>query len=113
MKRLMEYTVLRELVTAWRLAASPTSRSPLLVNATTDGVVRLPSEFSRTCGSPPSMTAMQEFVVPKSMPNTFAIKSLKLVVCSLFPCNKGAQLQGTRQMPCKQRTELTFTRSGG
>jgi hypothetical protein len=44
------------------------------MNATTLGVVRLPSEFSRTSGSPPSMTAMQEFVVPKSMPNTFAIK---------------------------------------
>src|ERR1700741_1519364 len=66
--------VLREFVTAWRFAASPTMRSPLLVNATTDGVVRLPSEFSRTSGSPPSMTAMQELVVPKSMPITFAIK---------------------------------------
>src|SRR5271166_676485 len=67
--------VLRELVTAWRFAASPTTRSPDLVKATTDGVVRLPSEFSRTSGSPPSMTAMQELVVPKSMPNTLAIKS--------------------------------------
>ena len=38
-----------------------------------DGVVRLPSEFSKTSGSPPSMTAMQEVVVPKSMPKTFAI----------------------------------------
>jgi hypothetical protein len=32
--------------------------------------------ISNTTGSPPSMTAMQELVVPKSMPNTFAIKSL-------------------------------------
>src|SRR6185369_11516166 len=78
MKRLMEYTVFRGLVTAWRLAASPTRRSPLLVKATTDGVVRLPSEFSRTSGSPPSMTAMHEFVVPKSMPNTFAICLLSI-----------------------------------
>jgi hypothetical protein len=46
------------------------------VKATTEGVVRLPSEFSSTAGSPPSMTAMQEFVVPKSMPSIFAIKSL-------------------------------------
>jgi hypothetical protein len=53
-------------------------RSPDFVNATTDGVVRLPSEFSSTSGSPLSMTAMQEFVVPKSMPNTFAIKNLLL-----------------------------------
>src|ERR1051325_9460861 len=51
-------------------------RSPALVNATTLGVTRRPSEFSRTSGSPPSMTAMQEFVVPKSMPKTLAIKNL-------------------------------------
>jgi hypothetical protein len=31
-------------------------------------------EFSKTTASPPSMTAMQEFVVPKSIPKTFAIK---------------------------------------
>jgi hypothetical protein len=62
-----------EFVTACRLAASPTSRSPVLEKATTDGVTRRPSEFSSTTGSPPSMTAMQEFVVPKSMPITFAI----------------------------------------
>jgi hypothetical protein len=49
-------------------------RSPVFVNATTDGVTRLPSEFSNTEGSPPSMTAMQELVVPRSMPITFAIK---------------------------------------
>jgi hypothetical protein len=58
---------------AWRLAASPTRRSPVLLNATTEGVVRFPSEFSNTNGSPPSMTAMQEFVVPKSIPSTFGI----------------------------------------
>src|SRR5579862_8327387 len=75
--------VLRELVTAWRLAASPTTRSPDFVNATTDGVVRLPSEFSSTSGSPLSMTAMQEFVVPKSMPNTFAIKMFCKMVFDL------------------------------
>jgi hypothetical protein len=33
-----------------------------LVKATTDGVVRAPSEFSKTTGSPPSMTDMQELV---------------------------------------------------
>jgi len=33
------------LVTAWRLAACPTSRSPESVNATCDGVVRAPSNF--------------------------------------------------------------------
>jgi hypothetical protein len=43
------------------------------VNATTDGVVRPPSAFGMTDGSPPSSTAMQEFVVPRSMPIVFAI----------------------------------------
>src|SRR5471032_1640513 len=73
MKRLTEKIVFLELVTAWRLAAWPTRRSPLLVKATTEGVVRAPSEFSRTTGSPFSMMAMQELVVPKSMPRIFAI----------------------------------------
>src|ERR1041385_2077298 len=74
MKRLIEKTVFCGFVTAWRFAAWPTNRSPLLLNATTDGVVRAPSEFSKTTGSPPSITAMQELVVPKSIPKTFAIK---------------------------------------
>src|SRR5215218_5154146 len=68
MKRLMEKIVFCGLVTAWRLATVPTRRSPDCAKATTDGVVRPPSEFSMTVGSPPSSTAMQEFVVPRSMP---------------------------------------------
>src|SRR5689334_3310711 len=73
MKRLMEKTVFCGLVTAWRLATVPTSRSPEGANATTEGVVRPPSAFSMTVGSPPSSTAMHEFVVPRSMPMVFAI----------------------------------------
>src|SRR5436305_12550872 len=68
MKRLIEKTVFCGLVTAWRLATVPTSRSPPWVNATTEGVVRPPSAFSMTVGSPPSSTAMHEFVVPRSIP---------------------------------------------
>ena len=68
-----EKMVLVGLVTACLFAAWPTRRSPDFVNATTDGVVRAPSEFSRTVASPPSMTAMHEFVVPKSIPNILAI----------------------------------------
>ena len=56
------------LVMAWRLATWPTIRSPSLENATTEGVVRLPSALGMTTASPPSMTATQEFVVPKSIP---------------------------------------------
>ena len=74
MKRLIEKTVLAALVTAWRLAAWPTRRSPFFVKATIEGVVRAPSEFSRTTGSPFSMTAIQELVVPRSIPKIFAIK---------------------------------------
>ena len=68
MKRLIEKTVFSGLVTAWRLAGAPTRRSPPSVKATTEGVVRAPSAFSITVGSPPSRTAMHEFVVPRSMP---------------------------------------------
>src|ERR1700744_3448534 len=68
MKRLIEYTVFSGVVTDWRLATVPTSRSPLLVKATTDGVVRPPSWFGMTTAWPPSMTETTELVVPKSMP---------------------------------------------
>jgi hypothetical protein len=51
------------------------------VKATTEGVVRLPSAFSSTKGSPPSMTAMQELVVPRSIPSILAIK---VVTCFEF-----------------------------
>src|SRR5215210_6078113 len=74
MNRLMEKMVLAGLVTACRLAGVPTRRWPSRVKATTDGVVRPPSLFSMTVGSPPSRTAMQEFVVPRSMPMVLAME---------------------------------------
>lgn len=52
------------------LAGVPTSRSPSAVKATTEGVVLDPSAFSSTFGVFPSITATQEFVVPRSMPQT-------------------------------------------
>src|SRR5206468_436710 len=58
------------LVTAWRLAGWPTRRSPSSVNATIEGVVRMPSAFSMTFGVLPSITATHELVVPRSMPMT-------------------------------------------
>jgi hypothetical protein len=73
MKRLIEKIVFSGFVTCWRLAGTPTRRSPPCVKATTEGVVRPPSRFGMTVGSPPSSTAMQEFVVPRSMPIVFAI----------------------------------------
>ena len=68
MKRLMDAMVLVGLVTAWRLAGAPTRRVPSFWKATTDGVVRAPSRFVMTVGSPPSITATTELVVPRSMP---------------------------------------------
>src|SRR5437773_534434 len=49
---------------AWRLAGSPTRRSPMSVKATTLGVRRLPSWLAMTLTSLPSITATTEFVVP-------------------------------------------------
>src|SRR5207248_10477626 len=80
MKRLIEKTVFCGLVTAWRLATVPTRRSPDCANATTDGVVRPPSAFSTTVGSPPSSTAMHELVVPRSIPLVFPMWGLLLLV---------------------------------
>jgi hypothetical protein len=57
-------------VTACRRATLPTRRCPSFVNATTDGVVREPSAFGMTTGSPFSTIATHEFVVPRSMPIT-------------------------------------------
>src|SRR5438309_5318899 len=54
-------------------ASVPTSLSLVLVNATTEGVVREPSAFGMTTGSPPSMTAITELVVPRSIPTVFGI----------------------------------------
>src|SRR5262249_40797603 len=68
MKRLIEYTVFSGFVTACRLATCPTRRSPDLVMATTEGVVRVPSWLGITTGSPPCITATTELVVPKSIP---------------------------------------------
>jgi hypothetical protein len=71
MKRLIEKTVFSGFVTACRFATWPTRRSPSLVNATTEGVVRAPSWLTMTVGWPPSMTATTELVVPRSIPITF------------------------------------------
>ena len=84
MKRLIEKMVFSAFVTACRLATCPTSRSPVLVNATVDGVSRLPSGLVMTVGSPPSMTATTELVVPKSMPMILLISSPSHVLCQTF-----------------------------
>src|SRR5579872_13634 len=76
MKRLIEYTVFSGLRIACRRAIWPTKRSPVLLNPTTEGVSRLPSAFGMTVGSPPIIAAITEFVVPRSIPTTFAMPVL-------------------------------------
>src|SRR5438876_10091035 len=75
-RRLTAKTVASGLVIACRFAIWPTSRSPASVKPTIEGVVRLPSEFGITTGSPPSMTATQLLVVPRSMPITLGTKEV-------------------------------------
>ena len=82
MWRLTERMVRSAFVTAWRLAISPTSTSPPLENATTEGVVRPPSAFAMMVGSPPSRTATALFVVPRSIPTARAMWVLLVVRCS-------------------------------
>src|SRR5437762_4201091 len=76
MRRLIEKMVFSGLVTACRLATWPTRRSPLLVMATIEGVKRDPSLLSNTVGSPASITATTELVVPRSIPITLGIFSI-------------------------------------
>src|SRR6478735_2023268 len=84
MWRLTERMVRSTLVTAWRLATSPTSTSPFLAKATMDGVVRAPSALAMTVGSPPSRTETTELVVPRSIPTA---RDMQSSYC--FPAGNG------------------------
>src|SRR3954454_18586096 len=78
MCRLTLRMVRSTLVTAWFLADWPTRTSPFLAKATTEGVVREPSEFAITVGSPPSRTVTTELVVPRSIPTARAMEMASL-----------------------------------
>src|SRR3954447_4210907 len=81
MCRLTLRMVRSTLVTAWFLADWPTRTSPFLAKATTEGVVRDPSELAMTVGSPPSRTVTTELVVPRSIPTARAMELASLSVC--------------------------------
>src|SRR3989344_3729560 len=70
MRRLTENTVDLGFKTAWRLATSPTM---FWMGSTTEGITFLPSAEWITLGAPPSITAIHEFVVQRSIPMIFAI----------------------------------------
>src|SRR5690554_8236701 len=82
----MELMVFVGLVTACLFAGSPTLISPPSTNAITEGVVLFPSALGITVGSLPSITATQEFVVPKSIPIILLIIVLFVVyyLCCVF-----------------------------
>ena len=86
-----EIKVLSELVTACLFAVTPISLSlPSLENATIDGVVLAPSAFAITTGSPFSIVATHEFVVPKSIPITFAILISSIQIIGIPPSSSSS-----------------------
>lgn len=83
------------MVTAYLLAGAPTNLYPSLLNATTDGVVLIPSAFSITLAVPagyiiidllPSMMETHELVVPKSIPMTYSPFNTLLPLKALTVC---------------------------
>src|SRR5919106_5893545 len=102
MKRLMLKIVFSGLVIAWRLATWPTRRSPLLAKPTTDGVTRPPSALVMTWGSPPSMTATTEFVVPRSMPMILPIGRSVLLRVVRYSDEAGPEDPITQAIPALQ-----------
>src|SRR5579885_3027713 len=88
---------------ACRFATCPTRRSPVFVIATIDGVSRDPSLFSRTVGSPPSIIAMTELVVPRSIPITCAIAS-SLLLASIVLLHYCVNSQGGQKSSREMRT---------
>jgi hypothetical protein len=54
------------------------------VKATTEGVVLAPSAFAITVGLPPSITATQLFVVPKSIPIILLIIYALLLFLNIY-----------------------------
>src|SRR3954451_7753233 len=89
MCRLTLRMVRSTLVTAWFLADWPTRTSPFLAKATTEGVVREPSEFAMTVGSPPSRTVTTELVVPRSIPTARAMELASLPCAGVVLCRSG------------------------
>src|SRR6478609_12072055 len=120
MKRLIEKIVLSGLVTACRRARRPTRRSPPEVSATTEGVVRSPSALGITIGSPPSMVATTELVVPRSIPIIRAIRLFppKSVVVARQPatvihCHDAGGSVSNRVYPVGTGRGCLFPRESG
>ncbi len=63
---------------SWFLAASPINRSPSVVNATYDGVIRFPWSLAMISTRPFLKMPTQEYVVPRSIPITVPISSVRI-----------------------------------
>ena len=66
---------------------------------TTDGVVRLPSGLVMTTGSPPSITATTELVVPRSIP---IILLIVLMPSRPLPFVGAANLYNNNSIKCER-----------
>merc|ERR1719265_2235228 len=75
MRRLASNTVFSGLRAVWFFAASPIKRS-VSVNATYDGVVRLPWSLAMMSTLLFFQTPTHEYVVPRSMPTAFPMLAL-------------------------------------
>src|SRR3712207_966918 len=100
--RLTDRIVRSGLVTACRLATSPTSTSPFRAKATIEGVVRDPSALAMTVGSPPSRTLTQEFVVPRSMPTARAMFASSLLTGPLAGVTQARSEEHTSELQSRQ-----------
>src|SRR3954451_1525776 len=106
MWRLTDRMVRSTLVTACRLATSPTRTSPFLANATTEGVVRAPSALAMTVGSPPSSTATTEFVVPRSIPTARAMLITSTLLLGVRGPWEGRPVESVKEVESVQLKSL-------
>src|SRR5690349_13286333 len=113
MYRFTDRAVRSTFVTACRLATSPTSTSPFLAKATTDGVVLAPSALATTVGSPPSRTATTEFVVPRSIPTARPIAVPFRQGTSRTPAQNLSGLLSMPRPPKAARPGIRVPRNGG
>ena len=82
MRRLASNTVFFGFIAAWFLAASPIMRS-VSVNATNDGVVRLPWSLAMISTRSFCQMPTHEYVVPRSMPSAGPSTFASLPMASL------------------------------
>src|ERR1035438_3383469 len=95
--------------TACRLADTPTRRSLVLgLKPTTEGVVFAPSGFGITLGCPPSMTATQLLVVPRSMPMILPMSFLPWVQVGIGPIPGSLSIRGMESLSTRSSKTYSY-----